>query len=79
MKAEPLFDAGPRSERRTGSTALVVIEAKTCPACGGELERLTWDQRPLLRHGGYGAALRTVRDWCRCGWSLVREISEVKP
>ena len=79
MKRTALFDAGPKRPRWRGSRALVVIDTATCPVDGGPLNRQTVTTAPLFRHGGYGAARRTVRDACRCGWSLVREVSEVRP
>lgn len=62
-----LFDAGPRP-KWTGSRALVVIDTDRCPACGASLDRTRYSAAPL-----------TVRDACRCGWALVREVSEVRP
>ena len=58
---------------------LVVRDPAVCPDCGGGLERLTVGEPPLLRHGGYGALLRTVVRWCRCGYRLVVDRSEVRP
>lgn len=66
-------------ERWTGSRALVVIPEGECPACGAQLDTESVDQRPLLRHGGYGAAQRTTMRHCRCGWRLLAEASEVRP
>lgn len=76
--AERLFDVA-RKDRWTGSRALVPLPADICPACGEPLDSETVDQRPLLRHGGYGAAQRTTMRHCRCGWRLQSERSEVKP
>lgn len=73
-----LFDVEDK-ERWTGSRELVVLPEDACPACGGELDEETVDQRPLLRHGGYGAAERTTMRHCRCGWRMESERSEVKP
>lgn len=74
-----LFGERPTRDRWTGSTALVTIPTGTCPVDGQTTTRLASTQVPLLRHGGYGAGLRTVRDSCECGWALVREVSEVNP
>lgn len=78
MKKERLFDVDAK-ERWTGSKALVPLPDDACPSCGGELDTETVDQRPLLRHGGYGAAERTSMRHCRCGWRMQSERSEVKP
>lgn len=61
------------------SAALVVQEAARCPRCGERLHRETITVQPLLRHGGYGAAQRSVRESCRCGWGLVVDVSEERP
>lgn len=73
-----LFDVAAK-ERWTGSRALVLVPADACPSCGAELDTESVDQRPLLRHGGYGAAERTTMRHCRCGWRMQSERSEVKP
>ena len=65
---EPLFDS------------LVELSRSTCPDCGGALVNDSWDQLPLIRHGGYGAASRTVLRHCPgCGWRLIVEHGEVRP
>lgn len=78
MKRERLFDIEGK-ERWTGSRSLVVLPPDACPECGSGLDEETVDQRPLLRHGGYGAAKRTTMRHCRCGWRMQSESSEVKP
>lgn len=80
--AERLFDVA--SKRRwKGSRALVPVSLDACPACGGVLRRQAVETAPLLRHGGYGAASRIIEFFCTaggsCRWSLVREVSEVRP
>lgn len=75
---ERLFEVEAK-ERWTGSRALVPLPKDACPHCGGELDVETVDQRPLLRHGGYGAALSTTMRYCRCGWRMQAAQSEVKP
>jgi hypothetical protein len=78
VKRERLFDVTSK-ERWTGSRALVPLPDDACPECGGDVDSETVDQRPLLRHGGYGAAKRTTMRHCRCGWRMESERSEVKP
>lgn len=78
MTAARLFDVGVK-DRWTGSRALVPLPADTCPDCAMPLDSETVDQRPLLRHGGYGAARRSTVRHCRCGWRMVSEDSEVRP
>lgn len=75
---ERLFEVDSK-ERWTGSRALVPLPKDQCPSCGQGLDSETVDQRSLIRHGGYGAALRTTMRHCRCGWRLRSESSEVKP
>lgn len=61
-------------------TELVCLPRDVCPSCGAPLRSLAWDQLPLLRHGGYGAALRTVLRYCpRCSFSLRPQTAEVRP
>lgn len=44
------------------------------------MSRLVWDQLPLLRHGGYGAASRTTLRYCgRCPYTAKPDRSEVNP
>lgn len=78
MSDDRLFEVEAK-ERWTGSRALVVLAPDACPSCGGPLDVESVDQRPLLRHGGYGAAKRTTMRHCRCGWRMQSESSEVKP
>jgi hypothetical protein len=58
---------------------LVVTDPAACPDCGDELRTLTVGQLPLVRHAGHGAQLRTRTRWCRCGYRLVVDRSEVRP
>jgi hypothetical protein len=52
----------------------------SCPDCGTNLTEHTWEQLPLLRGGGHGAARRTVLRTCpECGWQLIAERGEVRP
>lgn len=78
MTRDRLFDVEAK-ERWSGSCALVVVPPDACPSCGGALDTETVDQRPLLRHGGYGAAKRTTVRHCPCGWRMQSEHGEVKP
>ena len=68
-----------REEAQRKSAELVVQEAARCPRCGARIEREVVTAQPLLRHGGYGAARRTVSEWCSCGWRLVVDVSEERP
>lgn len=59
---------------------LVPLDRTRCPDCGEQLRTTTTDQLPLLRHGGYGEAQRTVRRFChKCGWMLIAEKGAVRP
>jgi hypothetical protein len=67
---------------RAASTELVRVEPGRCPACGAPTERDVVQEQPLLRHGGYGAARRTVTESCSrttCHWWLTCDISEERP
>ena len=55
------------------------IDMTICPNCGDKIRESTWTEQPILRHGGYGAARKTVRQICDCGYAFTIEISEVKP
>lgn len=69
-----------RRERYTGTREVVPVPDDACPECGGtDLHRFEQIEAPLLRHGGYGAARRTVTVSCRCGWLIESERSEVHP
>lgn len=59
--------------------SLTTTPANRCPNCGLELIRNEATQLPLLRHGGYGAARKDVVLNCICGYSSLRERSDVKP
>lgn len=62
---------------------IATYDRKTCPECGpvvGPLAEYETEQDALFIHGGYGATSRTVQVVCNtCGWSMVREVSEVRP
>lgn len=61
---------------------LVTREVGRCPACGEPTEREVMTEEPLLRHGGYGAARRTVTEHCpalACSWFLLSEVAEDRP
>ncbi len=58
---------------------LVPLDPDFCPNCGQLLDGYQWDELPLLRHAGHGAARRTVIRTCPCGWRLMTEQGEVKP
>jgi hypothetical protein len=67
---------------RKASTELVRIEPGHCPTCGAPTQRDVVQEQPLLRHGGYGAARRTVTENCTrttCSWWLTVDISEERP
>jgi hypothetical protein len=64
------------------SVELVRIEPGRCPACGAATVREEIHEQPLLRHGGYGTARRTVTDHCserECRWWLTSDVSEERP
>lgn len=63
-------------------TALATTDPNVCPQCDPvvELAEFEVEQDALFIHGGYGATGRTVQVTCpECGWSMVREQSEVRP
>jgi len=67
---------------RAASSALVPLSPGRCPSCGSTTVREAVQEQPLLRHGGYGAARRTVTDHCSsptCQWWLTTDISEERP
>jgi len=55
------------------------VDARTCPRCGGELTEAVYREEPLLRGGGYGAARRTRRWTCPCGFGYTSDVTEVRP
>ena len=64
------------------SASLVRIEVGRCPSCGSSTEREQVKEEPLLRHGGYGAARRTITESCSnptCRWWLTTDVSEERP
>ena len=79
MAKPALFDAGAKQARHGNTKALVHLAVDECPVCTRTLDRETIEQDGLLRHGGYGATLRSIRSHCPCGWSLLLEQSEVRP
>lgn len=67
---------------RAASVHPVPVESGRCPACGAPTVREQVQEQPLLRHGGYGAARRTVTEHCEnpsCRWWLTTDISEERP
>ncbi len=59
---------------------LPVPRAAACPTCDGPVVELAWTQLPLLRHGGYGEAERTVVECCApCGSRRVRSVAAANP
>lgn len=80
MTRARLFDAPKRKLRWTGSRELVVIPPGTCPVDGSTLLEEKFGMAPLFRHGGFGAMLEVTRGVCpSCGWTLRRQIQEVRP
>lgn len=73
-----LFDVA-RRRRHGGTKALVHLPLDACPTCGGGIDREANEQSALLRHGGHGATLVSVRLHCRCGWTLLQETTERRP
>lgn len=67
---------------RSAGSALVQVEVGRCPACGTSTHREVVQEQPLVRHGGYGAARRTVTEHCpnaKCRWWLTTDVSEERP
>lgn len=61
-------------------STLVAVNPDACPSCAHPLWTQSWEQLPLVRHAGYGAAERTARRICAaCGYTMVFEIGAVKP
>lgn len=77
--ADRLFDRGQRRASHGATRALVHVPLDACPTCSGPLHEETIGQPALLRHGGHGAMLVSVRLHCPCGWTLLREQSELRP
>lgn len=63
----------------TGGKALAVLPRDACPECLGPLAEREFGEMALFRHGGYGATRSSVTAWCRCGWTVVRSITEANP
>lgn len=74
-----LFDPQSR-DQWTGGKALEPVARDRCPQCLGSLRSTCTTEMALFRHGGYGAWRETTVVSCeRCGWSLVAEVSEIRP
>lgn len=61
---------------------IVVVDPGRCADCGATLELVVVDQPALLRHGGYGATVRTSTRRCsdpECDWQLEFERIEIRP
>lgn len=60
--------------------ALVPLSLRYCPDCAADVERSTWAQLVLVRHGGYGADLEVVVLSCsECAWWLEVSRTERNP
>ena len=75
MSPETIFETA-RRKRWTGTKALVL--QTECPFCGEPYDRSSWVQLPLLRHGGYGEAVKTTMILCRCRMAAIR-VEAVSP
>lgn len=64
---------------RSSSRALVAIDSRCCPACGAAVQIEIVETDALFRHGGLGATRRVTHRYCRCGWSLLAEDTEIRP
>jgi len=61
-------------------TVIAPFTVGRCPDCDTVLDLVHFDQPAVVRHGGYGATVRTVLRSCpKCGWKLVAERGEVRP
>lgn len=77
---EVLFDPQATLRRWDGSRALVPIQRDCCPSCFGTLREVRMTEAALFFHGGYGASRETTSVSCEgCTWTLVVEVSEVRP
>jgi hypothetical protein len=77
-----LFDTDAKERRKGTTKALVPVSARKCPMCGTATTSQSTHQPALLRHGGYGATMRTTTVNCTnddCRWWLEAERTEVKP
>lgn len=78
MAAAQLFDSD--REKRRGGKALERLNPARCPECQDKLQAETVGEPALFFHGGYGALRQTSTLHCpTCGWTMVSEISEVRP
>jgi len=61
------------------STDLVLLAVAQCPCCGADVQAEVVDEPAMFYFGGYGATRRSVTRLCRCGWSLLALVTEVRP
>lgn len=60
-----------------GCPVSLVVREPACHVCGGPVGQSAWTQLPLLRHGGYGEATRSVVARCqRVGCGASRAVAE---
>jgi hypothetical protein len=79
LARDPYTDQARLARRRHRHGALAVIPPGTCPACGQPTDTLVIGQPALFLHGGYGATRTTTTRHCRCGWTLVTDVTETNP
>lgn len=61
-------------------SALAVLPADRCPACGHPVTETAYAEPALFVHGGYGATRATRLRTCgHCDWALVVEVTETAP
>lgn len=79
LQRDPFTDRARLARRRHRGGTLVPIDPTLCPACGQATDNATTTEPALFRHGGYGATRTTTTRHCRCGWTLVADVSETNP
>ncbi|HTS15684.1 MAG TPA: hypothetical protein VMH24_08445 [Candidatus Sulfotelmatobacter sp.] len=79
-KADRLLDVDAVERDRWQGSREPVRIGEVCPEGHGPLLAISTIQGVLIRHGGYGAPVRTTELVCpECFWSVVSAVSEVHP
>jgi hypothetical protein len=79
LEADPYTDQARLARRKHRGGVLVPIDPSLCPACGQTTDTLVIGEPALFLHGGYGATRTTTTRHCRCGWTLIVDVTETNP